>query len=675
MLEPGTVVDRYRIEAVVASGGMATVYRVRHTQLGSVHALKVLDLPSEALKERLMLEGQLQARLNHPNLVRVTDVVPVAGAFGLVMEFVDGPTLDAWIEAGPKPGETVDERIADTERVFRGILSAVSYAHRKGLVHRDLKPQNVLLEDQEGVLNPKVLDFGIAKLMQEQKAASLTRTGWGMGTPEYMAPEQLKAAKDVDARADIWALGCILYAMYAGKSPFAREDLLQTFAALGTGEHAPLDSVQPAIPARIVNAVRACLHVSRELRVADCSALSMILTGTSAAAPDPTTEERKASYGSPPKLAANNASQYPSEPAQSADRDATGASGLNPAQPLRWLTPAPPTPAPLTRSAPPAGLYLKPPPLEPSGREPSGPEPSGPEPSGPEPSEPERPPAPSVDPATLSAAKRAAPDTMEYPPAEDDTPEEADRTWIAYGVVLAGLLGGACTLVALVLWARAPVTPEAPRPLEPAAATAVEPPAPETTPEATVPAKRGVRRSVSAEAAPAATLRVAAEPAATEASGGLAAPTDPAGPGLVAEGLIDTTAGALEEPSLPQAQPEVQTAGAPLSDPAEITRMVKRVFDKHTDQISACYQSSTPAGPGAGSGDAWKISLVVERDGSPSAIAARSETSSLPAVEGCMTAVVAKFRFSPLAEPQPYARTITFVESEPAPSEPTAPAE
>ena len=130
MLELGTVVDRYRIEAVVASGGMATVYRVRHVQLGSEHALKVLDLPNASLKERLLTEGQVQARLNHPNLVRVTDIVPVNDAFGLVMEFVNGPTLEEWIAGlGPWPDDAQRraERIAECERLFRGILSAVAY--------------------------------------------------------------------------------------------------------------------------------------------------------------------------------------------------------------------------------------------------------------------------------------------------------------------------------------------------------------------------------------------------------------------------------------------------------------------------------------------------------------------------------------------------------------------
>ncbi len=335
MLEVGTVVERYRIEAVVASGGMATVYRVRHLQLGSEHALKVLDLPSQALRERLLLEGQLQARLNHPNLVKVTDIIPVNDAFGLVMEFVDGPTLERWIEAGPGPEESVADRIAETERIFRGVMAAVGYAHRKGLVHRDLKPQNVLLEDADGMLNPKVLDFGIAKLLLDQKPGTLTRTGWGMGTPEYMAPEQLKAAKDVDGRADIWALGCILYAMYAGKSPFARDDLLHTFAALGTGEHVALQSIQPAVPDRIGNAVRACLQVSREQRVADCTSLSLILAGEPAAAGEPGDEvvpvrasrppptastpfQRPLRETDPPGLAAGMTTPVPSAPAASA---------------------------------------------------------------------------------------------------------------------------------------------------------------------------------------------------------------------------------------------------------------------------------------------------------------------------------------------------------------------
>lgn len=608
---------------------MATVYRVRHIQLGSEHALKVLDVPNEALKERLMLEGQLQARLNHPNLVRVTDVVPVAGAFGLVMEFIDGPTLDEWMEAGPRPGETVEERIADTERIFRGILSAVSYAHRKGLVHRDLKPQNVLLEDNDGVLNPKVLDFGIAKLMEDQKAASLTRTGWGMGTPEYMAPEQLKAARDVDTRADIWALGCILYAMFVGKSPFAREDLLQTFAALGTGEHPPLETVRPAVPVRIGDAVRACLQVSRELRVADCSKLSMILAGNLVApVPEPATEELKSSRGSPPTLSPDDATRYRREPGQAGTREATPAPGLSPTPDILGLTPTPPTPAPLTRIA---SVTF-----------------------GPMSSLPGAPPAPAPTP-------RPVPDTMEFPPGEDDAPEAPpDRRWIAYGAVFAGLLGGAGTLVALALWALTPNPPGA----QPEASAVPDPPTAEpahlaeqeqgTPPIVAPPTRPGPKRGT--ETVPGAPLSAsgagaAAKLPATEPLAPVPAETPATRPPEEAEPP------ALQEPAPPEAQPEAPSSGSPLSDPAEITRMVKRVFDKNTGEISACYETNAAAGPGA----VWKISLMVDRDGSPSAVAVHSDSGSSPAVESCMTSAVARYRFSPIAEPQPYSRTITFL--------------
>jgi serine/threonine protein kinase len=139
MLEPGQTHDRYSVEAMIGRGGMAVVYRVRHTSLGSHHALKVLTLGGPGVRERLMQEGRLQAQLRHPNIVAVTDVLEVGGNPALVLELVDGPTLDGWLDANPRPPLDI------AEAMFRGVVNAVHAAHARGLVHRDLKPANVLL--------------------------------------------------------------------------------------------------------------------------------------------------------------------------------------------------------------------------------------------------------------------------------------------------------------------------------------------------------------------------------------------------------------------------------------------------------------------------------------------------------------------------------------------------
>ncbi len=279
MLQIGQVVDRFTVEALLGEGGMAAVYRVRHNTLGSYHALKLLKIEGEGIRARLVLEGQVQASLRHPNIVTVTDVIFIGQQPGLVMELVEGPTLDAWLYEANATAE-------DAERIFRGVLSGVARAHRAGLVHRDLKPGNILLDSADGVIIPKVTDFGLTKILSDDDAAySQTRTGTAMGTPQYMAPEQIRSSKNVDQRADIWALGCILYQIYTGRPPFVDDDIIALYASIGAGDYPPPEHVAPGIPAQVAQAIRACLTVDREARVADCEALRQLLSGAPAAEP------------------------------------------------------------------------------------------------------------------------------------------------------------------------------------------------------------------------------------------------------------------------------------------------------------------------------------------------------------------------------------------------------
>ena len=144
MLRIGHTIDRYRIEALIGQGGMAAVYRARHAQLDSLHAVKVLFITAPQVRERLLREGKVQANLRHTNVVSVTDVLEVQGAPALVMEYVDGPALDHWL-LNNKP--TLDEALF----LFRGILRGVSAAHERGVIHRDLKPANILLAVEGGL--------------------------------------------------------------------------------------------------------------------------------------------------------------------------------------------------------------------------------------------------------------------------------------------------------------------------------------------------------------------------------------------------------------------------------------------------------------------------------------------------------------------------------------------
>ncbi|MBN2797661.1 MAG: serine/threonine protein kinase [Deltaproteobacteria bacterium] len=266
MLQPGEVIDRYTVEGVLGEGGMAVVYRVRHNQLGSLHALKVLTLSGRSIRERLLQEGRLQASLRHPNVVSVTDVIDVDGAPGLVMEFVDGPPLDVWLQQ-QRPS------LEEVERIFRAIAGAVGHAHAQGLVHRDLKPANVMLAMTPSGLMPKVADFGLAKLVEGDGSAGKTRSGVTMGTPAYMAPEQIRDSKNVDHRADMFSLGCILYEMVTGRPPFSGPDVLSIFNAVASASYAPPVSLVPDLPPNLQEAIHGLLVVDRDVRLQHVPAL------------------------------------------------------------------------------------------------------------------------------------------------------------------------------------------------------------------------------------------------------------------------------------------------------------------------------------------------------------------------------------------------------------------
>ncbi len=268
-LAPGDEVDRYVVEALLGQGGMARVYRVRHQRLGSRHALKVVDLPAASFHARILREGRAQARLQHPNIVAVTDVIEVEGAPGLVMELVEGPTLAQL--AGKLPLE-------QALRLGRQVIDGVAAAHRAGFIHRDLKPTNVLVATGPDGQRAKVADFGLVKLLEGAAGASLdevpsTRAGLPMGTPGYMAPEQIHDASGVDARADVFALGAVLHHLLTGRHAFAGDDAMGLFQAVIDGRlRAPEERKQP-IPAELDALLMRCLAADPAARPADGSAL------------------------------------------------------------------------------------------------------------------------------------------------------------------------------------------------------------------------------------------------------------------------------------------------------------------------------------------------------------------------------------------------------------------
>jgi len=208
---------KYRLDKRLSSGGMGTVYKATHLMLGKALAVKLIkaDLPaSPDVVRRFQREAKAASNLNHPNIVPAYDLGQTQdGTLYIAMEYIDGPSLKEVIQAGPiDPARTIN--------LLRQVASALSLAHKHDIIHRDLKPQNIMLtKDADGRDVAKLLDFGIAKTLDDS-ATQLTATGFSLGTPQYMSPEQAYG-RPVDGRSDLYSLGIILYEMLVGEVPFS----------------------------------------------------------------------------------------------------------------------------------------------------------------------------------------------------------------------------------------------------------------------------------------------------------------------------------------------------------------------------------------------------------------------------------------------------------------------
>ena len=267
-------IPSYNLISELGRGGMGIVYLAEHNVLKRRYALKVmLDLYTKnpELKERLEREAQTLALLEHPNIVQIHDYIQFDGGSALVMEYVEGRNLEQMIgrEVGPIPHDRALP-------LFFQILEAVAFAHKKGVIHRDLKPSNILVSRDNTV---KVTDFGIAKAAGQSK---MTKTGTMLGTPLYMAPEQI-LGKQVDHLADIYSLGMTLYVMLAGWTPFD-EDETSEFAFVKACLEDPIPDPRefyPHIPEHIVDVVYDALERETETRITSCNEFKELLTSES----------------------------------------------------------------------------------------------------------------------------------------------------------------------------------------------------------------------------------------------------------------------------------------------------------------------------------------------------------------------------------------------------------
>ncbi len=257
-LAPGTPLGPYRIDSLIGAGGMGEVYRATDTRLGRTVAVKILPPHlrySADLQSRFEREARTISQLTHPHICTLYDVGHEDGVDFLVMEFLEGETLAARLARGSVP---LDPAL----RIGIEIAAALDHAHRHGVVHRDLKPGNVMLTKT----GTKLLDFGLAKLRHPAGVSSSSPTvqstqtaaGTVLGTLQYMAPEQF-AGTEADARSDIWALGCVLYELATGQRAFEGKSHVTLIAAILEQDPPPVASIQALAPPHLDPVVRACL--------------------------------------------------------------------------------------------------------------------------------------------------------------------------------------------------------------------------------------------------------------------------------------------------------------------------------------------------------------------------------------------------------------------------------
>jgi serine/threonine protein kinase len=333
---PGIIAGKYECVALVGRGGMGTVYKALQKSLGRTVAVKMLseELASDIeFRARFRQEAEIVGRMNHPNIVAVYDIEPHNHTFCIIMEFVDGESLQAKIDRRAAMSET------EVASIGAQVARALHYAHGFNVVHRDIKPDNIIVTPQG---QAKITDFGIARFMESKFK---TQTGVSMGTPRFMSPEQV-TGKGVDAQSDLYSLGVCLYYCLAGQPPFDGENPIAIATKHLYEQPPPLSQINPAVTPAMEKVIMRALEKSRDLRFATgeqmAEALEAVIQGRAAirieagstAAPvDPT----RRMESSPAIVPVRPAPELPDRPA-SRPQSAEGAPATAPSAP-------PPTPS------------------------------------------------------------------------------------------------------------------------------------------------------------------------------------------------------------------------------------------------------------------------------------------------------------------------------------------
>ncbi len=315
--------DHYLVEAEIGRGGMAAVYRALDLRLNRHVAIKLLppDLAFNAdVKTRFLREAQMAAQLNHPNIVPIYSVDERDGVVYFVMALVEGKTLAEHLH------DIGRSSFDEVRRVIGDVADALDYAHKKGVVHRDIKPDNIMLDRASG--RTMVTDFGIARAAAGD--SRLTVTGVAVGTPAYMSPEQALGERDVDGRSDIYSLGVVAYQMLTGEQPFTAANTPAMLVKHVSEVPRPILEKRPDTPAPIVHAVETALAKEPAVRWPDGAAFrDAIRAATAAAAPTP-----------PPRLEQLSSTGFVQSPVRGSTPMAPPRSGV-PA----FVLPAPPASA------------------------------------------------------------------------------------------------------------------------------------------------------------------------------------------------------------------------------------------------------------------------------------------------------------------------------------------